>query len=83
VLLYTLILCLVTLLPYITGMCGVIYLASALLLDARFLWLAVQLKRSTRPELPMRVFWYSIRYLALLFLALLVDHYLPLRIAMP
>ena len=83
VLLYTLILCLVTLLPYITGMCGLIYLASALLLDARFLWLAVQLKRSTRPELPMRVFWYSIRYLALLFLALLVDHYLPLRIAMP
>ncbi|MCC7463813.1 MAG: protoheme IX farnesyltransferase [Gammaproteobacteria bacterium] len=80
VLLYTLILCLVTLLPYLTGMCGLIYLARALALDARFLWLAVQMKRSPRTDLPMRVFWFSIRYLALLFFALLVDHYLPLRV---
>ena len=80
VLQYTLILCLVTLLPYITGMCGLIYLASALALNARFLWLAVQMKRSARTDLPMRVFWFSIRYLALLFLALLADHYLPFRL---
>ncbi|MFO1400360.1 MAG: heme o synthase [Steroidobacteraceae bacterium] len=80
VLQYTVILCLVTLLPYITGMCGLIYLASALALDARFLWLAVQMKRSPRTDLPMRVFWFSIRYLALLFLALLVDHYVSVRV---
>ena len=82
VLLYTMPLCLVTLLPFITGMCGLIYLLSAVALDARFLWLAVQMKRSTRTDLPMRVFWFSIRYLALLFLALLVDHYLPLRLTL-
>jgi len=76
VLLYTVILSLVTLLPFVMRMSGLIYLAGALLLDARFLWLAVQLKRSTRADLPMRVFRYSITYLTWLFVALLVDHYI-------
>jgi protoheme IX farnesyltransferase len=76
VLLYTVILSLVTLLPFVTGMSGIIYLVSAVALDARFLWLAIQMKRSARSDLPMRVFRYSISYLGWLFLALLIDHYL-------
>jgi protoheme IX farnesyltransferase len=77
VLLYTLILVLVTLLPYLTGMSGLIYLAAALGLNARFLWHSIALKITRRDELPMRVFRFSISYLMWLFLALLVDHYLP------
>ena len=78
VLLYTLILCVVTVLPFVTHMSGLLYLAAALLLNGRFLWHALHMKRSDAPELPMRVFRYSISYLNWLFLALLVDHYLPL-----
>jgi protoheme IX farnesyltransferase len=77
VLLYTVILVLVTLLPFVTGMSGLIYLVLALILNARFLWQAVQLKLTGRDELPMRMFRFSISYLMGLFLALLVDHYLP------
>ncbi|HEX2789930.1 MAG TPA: heme o synthase [Steroidobacteraceae bacterium] len=81
VLFYTVLLCLVTLLPYMTGMSGLIYLAAALLLDARFLWHAIALKFSPRDELPMRMFRFSITYLMWLFLALLLDHYLPTTLA--
>ncbi len=79
VLLYTLILVLVTLLPYLTGMSGLIYLMAAIGLNARFLWHSVALKVTRRDELPMRVFRFSISYLMWLFLALLVDHYLLLH----
>jgi len=48
-------------------------------LDAVFLRHAWQLRRTARSDLPMRTFRYSIRYLALLFAALLVDHYLLIR----
>jgi protoheme IX farnesyltransferase len=77
VLLYTVILTIVTLLPFLTGMSGLIYLAAALILNARFLWHAIKLKLSGRDELPMRMFRFSITYLMWLFLALLLDHYLP------
>jgi len=77
VLLYTVILILVTLLPFLTHMSGLIYLAAAIGLNARFLWHAVRMKMTARPELPMRLFRFSISYLMWLFLALLVDHYLP------
>jgi protoheme IX farnesyltransferase len=77
VLLYTVILCVVTLLPYMTGMSGLAYLLAALALNARFLWLAIALKLARRDELPMRMFRFSITYLMWLFLALLLDHYLP------
>jgi protoheme IX farnesyltransferase len=80
VLLYTIILFIVTLLPWLTGMCGLIYLVVALGLNIAFLSYAVALKRSTRKELPMKVFHFSVQYLMWLFLALLVDHYVPLRI---
>ncbi|HXC58524.1 MAG TPA: heme o synthase [Steroidobacteraceae bacterium] len=77
VLLYTIILCIVTLLPWLTGMSGLPYLAAAVVLNVMFLRHAILLKRSTARELPMRVFKFSVQYLMWLFLALLVDHYIP------
>jgi heme o synthase len=77
VLLYTLLLVAVTLMPFVTGMSGVLYLAAAVVLNAFFVWYAFQLKVSERAHLPMKVFRYSISYLMWLFAALLVDHYLP------
>jgi protoheme IX farnesyltransferase len=77
ILLYTILLMVVTLLPFLTGMSGPLYLAGALILDAAFLYHALELKRSLRPQLPMRVFRFSVSYLMWLFAALLIDHYLP------
>jgi protoheme IX farnesyltransferase len=77
VLLYTVLLSVVTLMPFITRMSGIIYLAAALALNARFLYYALALKLTARQELPMRVFRYSVTYLMWLFAALLIDHYLP------
>ncbi len=74
---YTVLLTVVTVLPFLTGMSGLFYLAAALALGGRFLRKAWVLRKSDRPDLPMRVFRFSINYLALLFAALLVDHYLP------
>jgi protoheme IX farnesyltransferase len=55
-----------------------LYLISALILGGIFLYYAVKMKYSDDETLPMKTFWYSIVYLAALFLSLLVDHYLPL-----
>jgi heme o synthase len=77
VLLYTVLLTVVTLLPYLTRMSGLLYLAAALILNGVFLYYALILKLSARLELPMRVFRFSVTYLMWLFAALLVDHYLP------
>ncbi|HQR23510.1 MAG TPA: heme o synthase [Steroidobacteraceae bacterium] len=79
ILLYTILLCLVTLLPWLTGMAGLVYLGAAVLLGARFLRHAIALRRAGAPaHLPMAVFRYSIRYLMLLFAALLLDHYVKI-----
>lgn len=78
VLLYTVLLFVVTLLPYLTRMSGLIYLAAALVLNAGFLYYAFALKITAREELPMRVFKFSVTYLMWLFAALLVDHYVPI-----
>jgi protoheme IX farnesyltransferase len=77
VLLYTVLLTVVTLMPFLTRMSGLAYLAAALALNAGFLYYALALKISAREELPMRVFRFSVTYLMWLFAALLVDHYLP------
>jgi len=77
VLRYTIALTLVTALPFLMRMSGILYLCAAALLDARFLRHALELKRSTSDAVAMRMFRYSIAYLAWLFLALLLDHYLP------
>ncbi|MGH8238564.1 MAG: hypothetical protein ACREXP_16285, partial [Steroidobacteraceae bacterium] len=70
----------VTLLPYLTGMSGLIYLAAAAILGGLFLYRTLQLKARSDVRLPMRTFSFSITYLALLFAALLVDHYFTIRI---
>jgi protoheme IX farnesyltransferase len=77
ILLYTILLVVVTMLPYLTGMSGLIYLAAAVGLGSVFLYYAIAMMVSSRPELPMKTFTYSITYLAGLFAALLVDHYVP------
>ncbi len=75
VLFYTILLIVVTLLPYATYMCGPIYLAGALILDAGFLYYALKMLYDPRDEIAFATFRYSIIYLTLLFLALFLDHY--------
>jgi protoheme IX farnesyltransferase len=76
ILLYTILLVLITIIPYLTGMSGLIYLSVALVLDAMFLYHAIQMRRVPEDlELPMKTFKFSITYLGVLFAALLVDHY--------
>ena len=81
--LYTILLTLITIIPYLTGMSGVIYLVTALVLDAIFLHFAVQMRRTPGDlELPMRTFKYSITYLGVLFAALLIDHYFLFQLSL-
>ncbi|HBO14592.1 MAG TPA: protoheme IX farnesyltransferase [Halieaceae bacterium] len=76
ILLYTIIMFLITLLPFATRLSGPLYLAGALVLGGRFLWWAIVLMRGTNPRAAIMTFKYSINYLMLLFLVMLVDHYL-------
>jgi protoheme IX farnesyltransferase len=77
-LLYTLLLTAVTLLPFASAMAGFFYLGSALVLDAVFLAYAIAIWRNYSDALARRTFAFSIFYLAMLFAALMVDHYLRL-----
>ena len=76
ILLYTLILILVTVLPYLTGMLNWLYLLGALVLGAGFLYWSELLLVSKRPSVGMDTFKYSIVYLMALFVIMLLDHYL-------
>ena len=76
VLLYTVLLLAVCLLPYLVGMSGPFYLAGSLLLNLQFLRHAWRLKFAPRADTAIRTFRFSITHLMLLFLVLLVDHYL-------
>jgi protoheme IX farnesyltransferase len=77
ILLYTVLLFLVTLLPYLTGMSGVIYLISAATLGALFLGYSVKIfLEPDNPRIAFKTFKYSVNYLMVLFVALLIDHYL-------
>jgi protoheme IX farnesyltransferase len=75
VLLYVLLLFMVTLLPFLIGMCGKIYLIGVLLLNTRFLYWAYILYRKNPPKAALQTFKYSIVYLLGLFILLLIDHY--------
>jgi len=77
-LLYTLLLVAATLLPFATGMAGFFYLGSALVLDGVFIGYALMIWRRYSDALAKRTFGYSIFFLAMIFAALMVDHYLPL-----
>ena len=80
ILLYTIILVAVTLMPFAMRMSGFIYLGSAMLLNAVFMWYALGLYRKYSDALAKSMFKFSILYLTLLFAALLVDHYWLFRL---
>lgn len=77
VLLYTIIMCAVTLMPFAVRMSGVVYLVGVIILNAVFLYYAIKMQSGKDPSIPMKTFGYSIIYLMLLFALLLIDHYLP------
>ena len=76
IVLYTIILFLVSLLPYIVLMSGVIYLISALVLSSVFLYYTIKLYLGEGDEYAMKTFTYSIYYIFLIFIALLADHFI-------
>jgi heme o synthase len=83
VLFYTVLLVVVTVLPWLTGMSGLFYLGGALVLGAAFLYYAVRLMNPPNERFAMEVFNYSIVYLMALFAFLLADHYLMPAAAVP
>ena len=78
ILLYTVLLVIVTTLPYLTHMSGVVYFAGVSVLNLGFLWYALRMMISKDILLPMHTFAFSITYLMVLFVFLLVDHYVNL-----
>ncbi len=74
---YTVLLVLVSVLPYLTGMSGMLYLLGAILLGGGFLYYAIRLKLGEHDDVAMKTFAYSITYLIALFSFLLADHYIP------
>ena len=76
ILLYTILMFLITLLPFVTRMSNWLYLIGALVLGLRFLYWAIEILREKNPRAPIYTFKYSITYLMLLFLVMLIDHYL-------
>lgn len=76
--LYTIALFATTMLPYAVKMSGLIYLVSAIILGCGFLWYAWRIYRHYDDALARKTFTFSIVYLSLLFLALLIDHYITI-----
>jgi len=81
ILLYTVLLVIVTTLPYLTHMSGIVYLAGVSVLNIGFMWYALRMMISKDIMLPMYTFAFSITYLMVLFMFLLVDHYVQLVFA--
>lgn len=80
ILLYSVLLLIVTLLPYLTGMSGLIYLGSAIALGVGFVYFALLMMRKKDSKTAMHTFWFSIIYITLLFASLLTDHYVRLTL---
>ncbi|MDG1249838.1 MAG: heme o synthase [Gammaproteobacteria bacterium] len=76
--LYTVLMSLITIFPYFTGMSGLVYLIGAILLNAGFLYYAISLQLTKSRTKAMATFVYSIVYLMVLFAVLLFDRYLPM-----
>jgi protoheme IX farnesyltransferase len=76
ILLYTILLIIVSLLPFVVGMMGMLYLVGALVLGGGFLYWSIILYRGNNKLAPMETFKYSSIYLMTLFLVMLIDHYL-------
>ena len=79
IVLYTIVLYIVSLLPYVVLMSGEIYLFSALILSSIFLYYSINLYYSSDIEDAMKTFQFSIYYIFLIFLALLIDHFIILN----
>ena len=75
ILLYTIIMFLITLMPFATHMSGIIYLVGAVVLGVIFLYWSVEIMRGRNEHAPMKTFKYSITYLLVLFIVMLVDHW--------
>ena len=75
ILAYTVLMILVTILPYLAYMRGLIYLVAALVLGGYFLYMVLKLMFAEKQNTAIRTFVYSINYLMLLFIAMVVDHY--------
>ncbi len=76
ILLYTILMFLITLLPYVTLLSGWIYAVAATLLGLRFLYWSIEILREKDPDAPMATFKFSITYLMVLFIAMLADHWI-------
>ena len=76
ILLYTILMFLITLLPFVTLLSGWIYAVSAVVLGLVFLYWSIEILRAKNPKAPMDTFKYSINYLLLLFVAMLADHWI-------
>jgi protoheme IX farnesyltransferase len=76
ILLYTVLMFLITLLPFATFLSGWIYAVSAVILGTVFLYWSIEILREKNPKAPMETFKYSINYLLLLFIAMLADHWI-------
>ena len=82
ILLYTILMVLVSIIPYLTGMSGLLYLVTALVLGARFLHHAIRMMRLPDDlEWAMKTFKFSLTYLGVLFAALLIDHYFLVQLS--
>ncbi|MEM1243956.1 MAG: heme o synthase [Pseudomonadota bacterium] len=78
ILFYSILLLLISVLPYLCNMTGLIYLLGSLVLNGRFLWLAMRTFFASDNKFAIQLFRYSIIYLMLLFILLLIDHYVML-----
>jgi protoheme IX farnesyltransferase len=76
ILLYTILMFLITLMPFATHMSGAIYLVGAVVLGVIFLYWSIEIMRGQNINAPMKTFKYSITYLLVLFIIMLVDHWL-------
>jgi len=81
ILLYTILLFIVTLLPYLTGMSGLIYLIPGALLSLGFIYFAIKMMQTKTDKTAMQTFGFSIVYLMLIFALLLIDHYFKFTLA--
>ena len=75
---YTILMILVTIFPYLIAMRGLIYLVAALLLGGYFMYMVLLLMFTERHNIAIKTFVYSINYLMMLFIAMVIDHYLPI-----
>ena len=74
---YTILMILVTIFPYLIGMRGLIYLGAALALGLYFIYMVMLLMFTERHNIAIKTFVYSINYLMMLFMSMVIDHYFP------